>query len=180
MNVLEQALQVIKQEADAINFLYQHPPERLNEVIHLLSACRGRIIVSGVGKSAIIGQKITATFNSTGTPSIFLHAADALHGDIGMVQEEDCVLLLSKSGDTDELKALVPVLKNMGNTVIALTCNEASYLSSQCHTNFTNVPYIFLVDVKPTINDNEQNLKKKTYITSLQNWNEHCTNSSHP
>ena len=133
MNVLEQALQVIKQEADAINFLYQNPPERLNEVIQLLSACKGRIIVSGVGKSAIIGQKITATFNSTGTPSIFLHAADALHGDIGMVQEEDCVLLLSKSGDTDELKAMVPVLKNMGNTVIALTCNEASYLSSQCH-----------------------------------------------
>ncbi|HOY12334.1 MAG TPA: D-arabinose 5-phosphate isomerase, partial [Saprospiraceae bacterium] len=69
MNELDQALHVIKQEADAISYLYQHPPERLNEVIQLLSACKGRIIVSGVGKSAIIGQKITATFNSTGTPS---------------------------------------------------------------------------------------------------------------
>src|SRR5690348_4357016 len=94
-------------------------------------SCKGRIVVSGIGKSAIIAQKIVATLNSTGSPAIFLHAADAIHGDLGMVQQEDVVIVISKSGESAEIKVLVPLIKNFGNSLIAITGNMQSYLANK-------------------------------------------------
>lgn len=98
--------------------------------IEHISASRGRLVVTGIGKSASVAQKIVATLNSTGQPSIFLHAADAIHGDIGMIQSGDIVLCLSKSGETPEIKVLAPLIKNFGNTLIAMTANRNSYLAA--------------------------------------------------
>ena len=97
----------------------------------MILRCRGRVIVTGIGKSAIIGQKIVATFNSTGTPAVFMHAADAIHGDLGIIQKEDVVLCLSKSGETPEIRILVPLIKKNGNPLIALVGNPNSYLATQ-------------------------------------------------
>jgi arabinose-5-phosphate isomerase len=96
-----------------------------------VAASSGRVIVTGIGKSAIVAQKISATLNSTGTPAFFMHAADAIHGDLGMVQPDDLVLCLSKSGESAEIKALVPLVKNFGNPLIAMTANRSSYLARQ-------------------------------------------------
>ena len=85
--------------------------------------CTGRVVISGIGKSAIIAQKIVATLNSTGTPSIFLHAADAIHGDLGMIQQDDVVMIISKSGESPEIKVLVPLIKNFGNILIGMVGN---------------------------------------------------------
>ncbi|HUZ59145.1 MAG TPA: KpsF/GutQ family sugar-phosphate isomerase [Hanamia sp.] len=99
------------------------------KVILQLNLCKGRLVISGIGKSAIIAQKIVASLNSTGTPSVFLHAADAIHGDIGMVQQEDIVMIISKSGESPEIKVLVPIIKNFKNTLIAMCGNMDSYLA---------------------------------------------------
>lgn len=96
-------------------------------------ACRGRLVISGIGKSAIVAQKIVATLNSTGTPSVFLHAADAIHGDLGMVQEGDIVLIISKSGESPEIKVLVPLIKNFGNPIIAMVGQLQSFLAKQAN-----------------------------------------------
>ena len=93
--------------------------------------CKGRIIVTGIGKSAIIAQKIVATFNSTGTPSIFLHASEAIHGDLGVLQPSDVSICISKSGNSPEIKALVPLLKRFGNKLIAITGNMTSFLGKE-------------------------------------------------
>jgi arabinose-5-phosphate isomerase len=100
-------------------------------VVYLLEGMKGRLVVSGIGKSAIIGQKMVATFNSTGTPAIFMHAADAIHGDLGMVQEGDVVMIISKSGESPEIKVLVPLIKNLGNPLVSMVGNLASYLAMQ-------------------------------------------------
>lgn len=99
------------------------------QVVQRLSKCQGRLVVTGVGKSAIVGQKIVATLNSTGTPALFLHAADAIHGDLGMIQQDDFVLCISKSGETAELKVLVPLLRGLGNLLIAMVSKEGSFLA---------------------------------------------------
>ena len=101
------------------------------KAVELLFACKGKIVVTGVGKSAIIGQKLVATLNSTGSKSVFMHAADAVHGDLGQIDKDDLVICLSKSGETTELKVLLPILKSMGNLTIAMVSNEASFLASQ-------------------------------------------------
>jgi arabinose-5-phosphate isomerase len=90
---------------------------------------KGRLVISGIGKSAIIGQKMVATFNSTGTPAIFMHAADAIHGDLGMVQEGDVVMIISKSGESPEIKVLVPLIRNLGNPLISMVGSLSSYLA---------------------------------------------------
>ncbi len=97
----------------------------------MLFDCSARVVVTGIGKSALIAQKIVATFNSTGTPAIFLHAADAIHGDIGMIQKEDVVIFLSKSGDTPEIRVLIPLIKRMGNKMVALVSNPQSTLARE-------------------------------------------------
>ncbi|POY41511.1 D-arabinose 5-phosphate isomerase [Flavobacterium alvei] len=101
------------------------------EATQILFQSKGRLIVTGIGKSAIIAQKMVATFNSTGTPSLFLHASEAIHGDLGMVQPDDIVLCISKSGNSPEIKILVPLLKRFGNTLIAMTGNISSFLAKE-------------------------------------------------
>lgn len=118
-------------EADAIQQLASMLDDNFEKVIDCLANCRGRIVISGIGKSAIIAQKIVATLNSTGSPSIFLHAADAIHGDLGMVQQEDVVVVISKSGESPEIKILLPLIKNFGNCLIAITGNLESYLAKK-------------------------------------------------
>jgi arabinose-5-phosphate isomerase len=97
-------------------------------VVQLIAQSRGRVVVTGIGKSAIVAQKIVATLNSTGTPSVFMHAADAIHGDLGIIQPHDIVICISKSGDTPEIKVLVPLLKNFGNPLVAMVSNRQSQL----------------------------------------------------
>lgn len=118
-------------ERDSIHQLISSLDDDFVDVVEKIYQSKGRVVVSGIGKSAIVAQKIVATFNSTGTPALFLHAADAIHGDLGMIQEHDLVICISKSGDTPEVKVLVPLIKNMGNTLIALTGNMTSYLAEQ-------------------------------------------------
>ena len=123
------AIRTIQLEGEAITQLQQFIDEHFEKAIHALLQCKGRIVVSGIGKSAIIAQKIVATLNSTGTPALFLHAADAIHGDLGMVQQDDAVLIISKSGESPEIKVLVPLIKNFGNVLIGMVGNTASYLA---------------------------------------------------
>jgi arabinose-5-phosphate isomerase len=118
-------------EAAAIRQLSNLLDEHFEKAIDCLACCKGRIVISGIGKSAIIAQKIVATLNSTGSPSIFLHAADAIHGDLGMVQQDDIVIIISKSGESSEIKVLVPLIKNFGNLLIAITGNTVSYLAKK-------------------------------------------------
>jgi arabinose-5-phosphate isomerase len=118
-------------EAEAIQQLAAQLNDQFERVISCIGSTKGRIVVTGIGKSAIIAQKIVATFNSTGSPSIFLHAADAIHGDLGVVQQEDVVIIISKSGESPEVKVLVPLIKNFGNCLIAITGNMASYLAKK-------------------------------------------------
>jgi arabinose-5-phosphate isomerase len=101
------------------------------EAVQALHLCKGRAVVSGIGKSAIVAQKIVATFNSTGTPALYMHAADAIHGDIGMLQQQDIVIIISKSGESDEIKVLAQLVQGFGNTIIAITGNTNSTLAKQ-------------------------------------------------
>lgn len=101
------------------------------KTVELIYNSKGRVIITGIGKSAIIANKIVATFNSTGTPAIFMHAADAIHGDLGLILEDDVVICISKSGNTPEIKVLLPLIKNAENTIIAITGNPNSYLGTQ-------------------------------------------------
>ena len=125
------ALRVIAMEAAAISDLGSLINDHFDQAIELLQSCKGRVVLSGIGKSSLIAQKIVATFNSTGTPSIFMHAADALHGDLGIVQEDDVVIIVSKSGNSPEIKALIPLIKNFGNKLIAISGNSQSLLALQ-------------------------------------------------
>jgi arabinose-5-phosphate isomerase len=131
LEIKETAIQTLKTEAEAIESLTGFVNDDFIESIRLIHNSGGRVIITGVGKSAIICQKIVATFNSTGTPAIFMHAADAVHGDLGIVQKDDIIMCLSKSGNTPEIKVLIPYLKLAGNKLIALVGNPDSYLSRQ-------------------------------------------------
>ena len=128
-DILETAKQTIRTELRCIENLLNYVDDEFLKVIRLLFSCKGRVVVSGIGKSALIGSKIVATLNSTGTPSIFMHAAEAIHGDLGMIQPEDVVICISKSGNTPEIKVLVPLLKARGNKLIAMVGNSDSYLA---------------------------------------------------
>lgn len=125
------ALRTIDLEASSIEGLKSSINDEFVKAVEALAATNGRIIVSGIGKSAVIAQKIVATFNSTGTPSIFMHAADAIHGDLGMIQQDDLVIIISKSGESPEIKVLVPLILNFGNTIIAMVGNTNSSLAKQ-------------------------------------------------
>jgi len=126
------AARVLRMEADAILGLVAKLDARFEAAIDLLRGCSGRIIVTGMGKSGIIGRKIAATMASTGTPSYFLHPAEGVHGDLGMVARGDVVLALSNSGETDEVLAILPPLKRLGVPIVLLTGNPASTLARQC------------------------------------------------
>ena len=135
MNSNQSILNIVKQtidlQSDSIKNLNKYLNDDFVDCIQLILKSKGRVIVSGIGKSAIIAQKIVATFNSTGTPSIFMHAADAIHGDLGLIQMNDVVICISKSGNTPEIKALVPFIKeNDSNKLIAITGDTNSFLAT--------------------------------------------------
>jgi arabinose-5-phosphate isomerase len=128
-SIRQVALRTITLEAQSVAGLSAFINDDFEKAVQAIAAAKGRVVVSGIGKSAIIAQKMVATFNSTGTPSVFLHAADAIHGDLGMVQQEDVVIIISKSGESPEIKVLVPLIKNFGNIVIAMVGNTGSFLA---------------------------------------------------
>ncbi len=128
-SIRQTALRTIQLEAESVAGLAAFIDESFEKAVSLIRNSGGRLIVSGIGKSAIVGQKIVATLNSTGTPALFMHAADAIHGDLGMVQEADIVMLISKSGESPEIKVLVPLVKNFGNTLIGMVGNTDSFLA---------------------------------------------------
>ena len=129
--IIRFAFQIIDNEANAIGSLKARLDDDFAEVVELILENKGNLVFSGIGKSAIIAQKIVATMNSTGTTAVFMHAADAIHGDLGMVREGDIVVILSKSGETPEIKVLVPLIKLRGNKIVAMVGNRQSYLASQ-------------------------------------------------
>jgi len=127
-NILKTAKETIVIEAEAIKNLVDLLDEGFENAVETILNSNGRVIVTGIGKSAIIATKIVATFNSTGTPAIFMHAADAIHGDLGNILKDDVVICISKSGNTPEIKILVPLIKNYGNIIVAITGNQDSFL----------------------------------------------------
>jgi len=125
------ALRTIELESRSISGLSQYINADFEKAIDAIANNKGRVVISGIGKSAVIAQKIVATLNSTGTPSIFMHAADAIHGDLGIVQQEDVVMIISKSGESPEIKVLVPLIKNFKNVLIGMIGSVDSYLAKQ-------------------------------------------------
>jgi arabinose-5-phosphate isomerase len=128
-NILDIARKTIESESKSIAKLADLLTDDFLKAIEIIYNSKGRLVVTGIGKSAIIAQKIVATMNSTGTPSLFLHASEAIHGDLGMVQSEDVVICISKSGNSPEIKVLIPILKHFGNSLIAITGNTTSFLA---------------------------------------------------
>jgi arabinose-5-phosphate isomerase len=131
--ILESAIKTIESESNSIKNLINYLDDQFVLAIETIHNLKGRLVVTGIGKSAIIAQKIVATLNSTGTPALFLHASEAIHGDLGMVQKDDAVICISKSGNSPEIKILVPLLKNFGNQLIAITGNTTSFLAKEAH-----------------------------------------------
>ncbi len=131
--ILKVAKDTLLLESESLKRLTHLLTDSFVHIIHTILDSNGRVVVTGIGKSAIIGQKIVATFNSTGTPALFMHAADAIHGDLGMVQKGDTVICISKSGNSPEIKALVPLILRGDNTLVAITGNVHSYLAEHCN-----------------------------------------------
>lgn len=130
-NIKKIAQEVLLNESRAIEKITAFIDDNFEACVQEIYSAKGRVVITGIGKSAIIANKIVATLNSTGTPSIFMHAADAIHGDLGMIQREDIVICISKSGNTPEIKVLVPLLKRRGSKLVALVSNTNSYLAQQ-------------------------------------------------
>lgn len=129
--IKQSALLTIELEAQSIAGLKAFIDDGFQKVVETIHASRGRVVVTGIGKSAIVGQKIVATLNSTGTPALFMHAGDAIHGDLGMIQEDDVVIVISKSGESPEIKVLTPLIKNFGNILIGMIGNRHSFLAKE-------------------------------------------------
>ena len=130
-NIKNIAREVLQNESQAVLQLTEYLDDSFEACVHAILAMKGRLVITGIGKSAIIANKIVATLNSTGTPALFMHAADAIHGDLGMIQKDDIVICISKSGNTPEIKVLVPLLKRRGSQLVALVSNTQSYLAKQ-------------------------------------------------
>ncbi len=131
IDIIDIAKQTIHSEMVAINKLIDYVDEDFAKAVNHILKSSGRVVITGIGKSAIIASKIVATMNSTGTPAIFMHAADAIHGDLGIIQEDDVVICISKSGNTPEIKVLIPLLKRGKNKLIGITSNKNSVLAQQ-------------------------------------------------
>ena len=130
IDIKDVAKKVIADEAKAIQSLVDFIDDDFEKVVNLIYNSKGRVIITGIGKSAIIAQKIVATLNSTGTPSVFMHAADAIHGDLGIICHDDVVICISKSGNTPEIKVLIPLIRNVGNEqIVAMVSNTDSFLA---------------------------------------------------
>jgi arabinose-5-phosphate isomerase len=158
VNIASVAEQVLLQEATAIQALVPFINADFEKAVRLIAGCSGRIVVTGVGKSAIIGQKIVATFNSTGTPAVFMHAGDAIHGDLGIIQPSDTVLCISKSGESPEIRVLLPLLRSFNIPLIALVGNISSSLARQadCVLNTTVSREACPNDLAPTASTTAQ------------------------
>ncbi len=130
-SIIDIAKQTIEMESKAISNLSNLITDDFADAVNLIYNSKGRVIITGIGKSAIIANKIVATLNSTGTPSIFMHAADAIHGDLGLILKDDVVICISKSGNTPEIKVLVPLIKSAKNRIIAITGNKDSFLGQR-------------------------------------------------
>ena len=130
-DLLTAARNIIQSEIDTLNDVHAHLGQSFADALVVLDQITGRVVITGIGKNQFIGQKMAATFNSTGTPSVFMHAADAIHGDLGIIQSEDVVICLSRSGNSPEIKALLPMVKSRGHTLIGLVCEPGSYLDRQ-------------------------------------------------
>ena len=130
-NIQKIAKETLLNESEAIRKIADYIDDRFEEIVELILQMKGRVVITGIGKSAIIANKVVATMNSTGTPALFMHAADAIHGDLGMIQQEDVVICISKSGNTPEIKVLVPLLKRTGAMLIGLVSNMESFLAQQ-------------------------------------------------
>lgn len=130
-NILEIARKTIESESKSIAKLADLLTDDFVNAVEIIFNSKGRLVVTGIGKSAIIAQKIVASMNSTGTPSLFLHASEAIHGDLGMVQPHDVIICISKSGNSPEIKVLIPILKHFGNSLIAITGNTTSFLAKR-------------------------------------------------
>lgn len=131
--IVKTARETLEIEAQCLQALYQSIDQDFVDCVNAIFSSPGRLVVTGIGKSALIAQKIVATLNSTGTPALFMHAADAIHGDLGMVRPYDIVLCLSKSGETAEIKVLVPLVRNLGNPIIGMVTKPESYLGQQAN-----------------------------------------------
>ncbi|MDY8137839.1 KpsF/GutQ family sugar-phosphate isomerase [Aquimarina sp. 2201CG5-10] len=129
--IISYAKKTIAEEAQAIAYLEQLIDDEFAKAVDTIRHSNGRVIITGIGKSAIIASKIVATMNSTGTPAVFMHAADAIHGDLGNILKDDVVVCISKSGNTPEIKVLVPLIKNFNNTLIGITSNKESFLGKE-------------------------------------------------
>lgn len=138
--IIEKALETIKLEATSVRGLAKFVDANFQSTIEHISRSKGRIVVTGIGKSANIAKKIVSTFNSTGTPALFMHAADAIHGDLGMIQKDDLVLCISKSGNSPEIKVLVPLVRKMGNALIGMTADKKSFLAE--NSDFQLITYV--------------------------------------
>lgn len=119
--------QTLEIERNALDQLMNSLDNEFVQAVKSIAESKGRLVITGIGKSGIVAQKIVATLNSTGTPALYMHAADAIHGDLGMVNEDDLVLCISKSGNSPEIKALVPLISSYGNKVIGMTADRASF-----------------------------------------------------
>ncbi|MCP1995989.1 SIS domain-containing protein [Flavobacterium sp. HSC-61S13] len=133
IDILQSAKDTLLSESQSIANLTNYINDDFKNAVEAIFNCKGRVVVTGIGKSALIGTKIVATFNSTGTPSLFLHAAEAVHGDLGVIQPQDCIICISNSGNSPEIKALIPYLLRFGNTLIGITANPDSFLGKQSH-----------------------------------------------
>ncbi|WP_242691710.1 KpsF/GutQ family sugar-phosphate isomerase [Desertivirga arenae] len=132
-DIIQIAQRTLQIESEGISGLMSKLNNDFALIVEKILGLKGRVIITGVGKSGIIAQKIVATFNSTGTPAIFMHAADAIHGDLGIIQDDDLVICISKSGNTPEIKVLVPLLKLAGNPLVAMVGDRSSYLAKQAN-----------------------------------------------
>lgn len=131
LSIIQNARETLLIESESVKNLTNYLDEGFTKIVETLFASKGRVVFTGIGKSANIANKLVATFNSTGTPALFMHAADAIHGDLGLVQKNDVVICISKSGNSPEIKALVPLVKNMGNLLIGMVGNLQSFLALQ-------------------------------------------------
>lgn len=130
-DILEIARNTIQLEAEALTGLLSCLDADFEKAVRKVHESKGRLVVTGIGKSAIVGSKIVATMNSTGTPALFMHAADAIHGDLGMIQSDDVVMIISKSGESPEIRVLIPLIRNLGNSIIAIVGNTSSLLARE-------------------------------------------------
>lgn len=131
--ILQAGKEAIRLESEALMLMESQLGDSFEQAVNWMMSTEGRVVVTGIGKSGIIAQKWVATFNSTGQPALFMHAADAIHGDLGMIQPNDLVVCISKSGESPEIRYLVPILREMGNGLIAVTANEESFLADMAH-----------------------------------------------